>query len=971
MPSYLNYPPDAHPQTHLEGFEPTDLMGDSNNSRTLLGLLQRAAKSWPNNGIAFKDQGWDQESDFMTYAELLTQAKSNAAKLLAHGTVTPNECTVLYFNSHRNNVIWFWSTVVAGGVPALLSPLSSNEITLAGELDNVKKLFEKPTILTTKQLAKPFRLVPGMNTVTAEVVEKIDIPDEPMAMNEPAGREDALATVLFTSGSTGFSKGVEYTHTQLVSSSELKCRFHGMNSSKTFMSWVSFDHSAALCENHLHALYAGANQVMVPALDLVQSPARFWKALSDFHIAYTFAPNFFIAAAVRAINDMEPRERNLMSLDFSKLCVIMCGGEANKVATLEAAEKILQYYGAPKCSIKASYGLSETCSALFYNADSPIYDTERNYVFASAGKHLPDHELRLVDESGIEVKRGKPGAIQIRGPLIFRRYFNNESATAACMTTDGWFDTGDIGKLDDGNNLLIVGRTKEVLILNGQNYSSFELEYAIESANIPAVNKSFTASFSVWIEQTETDSEDIVILFNPKDDNVNDTPELRETVAQINQAVIRFCRKRPAMVLPLPRRELPKSTIGKLSRAKLKKAFLAGSFDKFRLKKTLPQFEIQQGAGLTTPLQMTLGTVLCDETGLTLSQLHLNTALVDLDIDSLGFLRIKSALEKVLEREESISMSLLLACRTIGDMDNMLLSLGSITAEYDPIVPLVTSGSKAPIILCHPGGGEFLTWLILLKYLPDRPVYALRVRGFHKNEAPFDTLGEMLDTYISGIRKHQTKGPYLLLGLCFGGMLAFELGKRLEAAGEQVAFCGGIDNPANLTRIQVRAKPRNFIIDLLHFFQLVELETALQWEKEMENVPDEKFTQEIFARFPDGTLESLDLSIPKVEAWQRINSNMQEITRSYVPTGLVSKYDVFWVPPLPQYECTDHEWRHDWLATWKSHVAGAGQIDVDHEDSQGPLRYHAVQGTHFTILRQENIDVFQQALNKALELRGL
>lgn len=595
----------------------------------------------------------------------------------------------------------------------------------------------------------------------------------------------------------------------------------------------------------------------------------------------------------------------------------------------------------------------------------------RKYVFASAGKHLPQHELRLVDDNGKHVRRGESGAIQVRGALIFKRYFNNEVATSACMTPDGWFDTGDLGMLDYQGNLRIVGRSKEVLIINGQNYSSFELEHAIEAANIPGLNKSYTASFSIWTEDAKADSEDIVILFNPVDDAVEDSTALRDTVAQINEAAIRFCRKRPIMVIPLPREKLPKSTIGKLSRAKLKKSFQAGDFDDFKLSERLAQSNTQRGAELSTPLQEVLADVLCEETELEPSQLHLNMAIADLNIDSLGYLRMKSSLEKILECEDPISMSLLLSCRTIGDIDTMLLSLGTTTAEYDPIVPLVSTGSKTPLILCHPGGGEFLTWLGLLKYIPDRPILALRVRGFHKNETPFETLDEMLEIYIAGIKNHQPKGPYSLLGLCFGGMLAFELGKKLEAAGEQVAFCGGIDNPADLTRIQVREKQRNFIIDLLHFFQLLDMETAMKWEEEMDDIPDEKFTQAIFARFPDGTLENLDLTIPKVETWQRINKNMQEITRSYVPRGKVSKYDLFWVPPLPQYKCSDEQWRHDWLAKWKHHVTDANQGDVDEEDSTGMLRYHRVQGTHFTILRPENIDVFQTALNKALESRGV
>ncbi|OMP82234.1 Polyketide synthase PksJ, partial [Diplodia seriata] len=897
----------------------------------------------------------------------------NAAKLREYGAVTPRQHIVLYFNTHHDNVVWFWSVVAAGGVPALLSPLSSNDATLAGELDNLTNLFHGPTVLTTKQLSRLFRPIDSITTLTVQTIATTKV-EERFAMeavDEGLGHEDELAAVLFTSGSTGFAKGVEYTHRQFVSSSMLKSNFHGTDSTMTFMSWVSFDHSAALCENHLHAVYAGANQVMIPAIDFVRKPVRFWKVLSEHRIAYTFAPNFFIAAATRAINEIDEFEKKSMRLDFGELRVIMCGGEANKTATLAAAERVLTEYGAPKCSIKASYGLSETCSAFFYNLESPTYDVKRKYDFASAGKILPQHELRIVDENGKHVMRGGSGAIQVRGALIFTRYYNNEAATAACMTKDGWFDTGDLGTLDDQGNLRIVGRSKEILVINGQKYSSFELEHAIEIANIPGLNKSYTASFSIWAQDAKADSEDVVVLFNPTNDAVEDSPALRETISQINETCIRFCRKRPLQVVPLPKQKLPKSTIGKLSRAKLKKSFQAGHFDDFKLAERAPQSVSHRGAGLETPLQKVLADALCEETGLKPSDLHLDMAVADLNIDSLGYLRIKSSLEKILECEDPISMSLFLSCRTVGDIDMMLLSLGTTTTEYDPIVPLVASGSKSPLILCHPGGGEFLTWLGLLKYIPDRPVLALRVRGFHKNETPFETLDEMLDVYMDGIKRHQPKGPYSLLGLCFGGMLAFELGKRLEAAGEQVKFCGGIDNPADLTRIQVREKQRNFIIDLLHFFQLLDLETALRWEEEMDDIPDEQFTQAIFARFPDGTLENIDLTIPKVETWQRINKNMQQITRSYVPSGQLSKYDLFWVPPLPQYKCSDEQWRHDWLAKWKNHVTGARQSDVDSEGSEGPLRYHRVQGTHFTILRPENIDTFQVALNKAMESRGV
>ena len=130
---------------------------------------------------------------------------------------------------------------MAGGVPVMLSPLSNNEITLVGELNNVIKLFGGPTILTSKHLAKLFKLHESLTTVTVEVVAdtKIEKDLSNATISEPIGKDDDLAMVLFTSGSTGFAKGIEYTGSQLVVSSRLKCNFHHMDSNKTFMSWVS------------------------------------------------------------------------------------------------------------------------------------------------------------------------------------------------------------------------------------------------------------------------------------------------------------------------------------------------------------------------------------------------------------------------------------------------------------------------------------------------------------------------------------------------------------------------------------------------------------------------------------------------------------------------------------------------------------------------------------------------------------
>ena len=154
-------------------------------------------------------------------------------KLQAHGTVKPRQCIVLYFDTHRDNVVLFWSTVMAGGVPVMLSSLSSNEIALVDELNHVSKLFSGPTVLTTKQLAKTFRLSTALTTVAVEVILQVK-GEERLAASRESGEPGELAAVLFASGSTGFAKS-----SQRMMSSKLKCNFHGMDSNKTFISWVS------------------------------------------------------------------------------------------------------------------------------------------------------------------------------------------------------------------------------------------------------------------------------------------------------------------------------------------------------------------------------------------------------------------------------------------------------------------------------------------------------------------------------------------------------------------------------------------------------------------------------------------------------------------------------------------------------------------------------------------------------------
>ncbi len=159
--------------------------------------------------------------------------------LRCDGVVQPGQIVATYFNTHKNNIIWCWSVIAAGAIPVILSPLSNDKGTLQGQLDNIEKTFNNPTVITTQELRRRFEVSSRLNVKTIEkLVRKafVATDDTFLAPTLTGGRN--LAVLLLTSGSTGHSKAVEYSHAQLMASVRAKSAFHRTSASTNFMSWI-------------------------------------------------------------------------------------------------------------------------------------------------------------------------------------------------------------------------------------------------------------------------------------------------------------------------------------------------------------------------------------------------------------------------------------------------------------------------------------------------------------------------------------------------------------------------------------------------------------------------------------------------------------------------------------------------------------------------------------------------------------
>ncbi len=932
----------------------------NDSPQNLWSLLQQAASAHPNKGISFREAGLSSEPTRISYSELLQQAADRGTALLELGIVDRARPVIVFFKRPQDLVVWTWSVIASGAIPAILPPLSNHPETRQGHFEHVANLFGSPTVLTHREFFETFASVPSFSLQDARTIELTH--RNVSSMQGSVALPDHLAVLLFTSGSTGRAKAVEIQHGQIITSARAKQKMHKLSAETNFMSWVSLDHSANFCELHVNAIWSGSDQFQVSTLDVVEDPSLFWELLSVDKIGYSFSPNFFLSKATKGFESREKRP----NLDLSALRIIMVAGEANRTATLDKADKLGRQYGAPENSIKAAYGLSETCSACFYNMQSPSYDLARQNLFSSVGEHLsPGLELRIVDEHLVATPLGQQGAIQLRGEVVFGGYYNNQAATKDCMTEDGWFETGDLGSLDENKQLNIVGRKKEILILNGNNYSSFELEHAIDSYVGKCTTSSYTASFAIWDNATE--SESAVILFNPSDDIVDDQKKVSETIHAIKKACVRFCAKPPMDVVPLPRSEMPKSTIGKLSRQQLKNNYTSGHFEKYRIDVSDKGHKKYVSiSALETEIERKIAEVLSKETGIRASDIVASTSLLRTGVDSLTYLRIKKKIEDSLELSSEMPMALLLNASTVGELGRVLTkelqdpryALTNLADEdYDPIVTLRGSGSNTPIFLVHPGGGEFLIWLSMLQHLPDRPMYAFRIRGLHSSESLFASFDDMLDCYEAAVLRIQPHGPYAFMGLCFGGAISFELTKRLESRGKDVKFCGGIDNPPQLGTSNPDGGFKYFLLQLMAFHGIFSIDDVRGLEDEYRDIPeDETIVDRVYQDFGSRTLNTAGLTREKIYSWRRVFINNCHMLVKYRAEGKVRQYDVFHVPPMNRWLWSDEEWAkliHEW---------------DQYADS---VKYHEVTGNHFTVLNPPHLEVFQRSLNQALAEAGI
>lgn len=965
-------------------------------SHRVLDVLERAAQLCPEKGISIiTNDGTLGSSNRITYHQLLLKAYTLSRAILALPNVRYDTIVLLHLDKHADNIPWLWAIIAAGLVPAISTPFTGDTEQRKKHLDHLKDMLREPVVITRQGLVPEFSMMDqSVPIYTIEALAKGvgDLPsdlscptDEHVLLHDARSNThlEDLFCLMLTSGSTGNAKAVALRHSQVLAAIAGKAAFHETTGDDVFLNWIGMDHVANLTEIHLHAMHLGADQVHVQAIDVIAQPMLFLNLIERYKVSFTFAPNFFLASVRKALQALIPSSPSQRQPNLASLRTLISGGEANGTALAVSIEESLGALGAQKHFLRPGFGMTETCAGSIYNTQCPTFDLGHGREFASLGRCIPCMAMRVtrVEQDGtvIVLKPNEVGYLEVKGANVFCEYFNNAEATAASFTADGWFSTGDLACIDDSGNLHLVGREKETIIVNGVKYYPHEIEGAIEYASIDGVTPSYTVVFPH--RPKDAASETVCVVYLPSYEADDDATRLGARSA-IRSIVMRHCMARPHKIIPLDKTLLSKTSLGKLSRSRIKKAFEAGLYsDAISLDDQCIE-RATRGAVVkpSTEMEEVLQGILADVFDISRSEIGVNTNFFDLGCSSLEIFTLKWRMQNTPDFPKSIAITKIIGNPTIS-LFLAALGLGSAPTTnsahektaYEPVVVLRSHGSKPPLLLVHPGVGEVLVFLNLARQFEDRPVYAIRARGFD-GEPFFSSLDEMASTYTAALKRVQPSGPYAIAGYSFGGTVAFEMAKSLRSAGDQVPFLAVFDQPPHIKYRMRQGGWSDVLLTLARFFNLLPDKAAeTKVSEQLQDVMSSIEAADAEGHLPQKTKDALvdillsesseevltDFGLDKerLSRWTSLALNSHTIARSYEPTGRVPVLEVFYGQPIQTVAHSKTEWLEKKLSLWADFVDN--------------VRFHEVAGDHYTLISPGNVGSFSRVLKKRLQAHGL
>ncbi len=518
--------------------------------------------------------------DVLPYRDLQDQARSLARRMIRAG-LRRGERIAIIAESTADFVRTFWASQYAGLVPVPL-PTPAAFAGRVNYIDHIHPMMQAAQPLAV--IAPGVFLEYGRQAAARLKVGLVGTVEDLIQMPEadadlPAAAPEDVCYLQFSSGSTRAPTGVAVTHRALLANARGISR-DALRVTETdrCTSWLPFYHDMGLVGFFLMPLTSQISTDYLAPDEFARRPLVWPTLISRNGGTISFSPSFgYDLSARRAMN------ADLGHLDLSRWRVAGIGGDQIRPGILARFSDTFGRCGFRKEAFVASYGMAEaTLGMSFAPLDRGIEvdrvdlgrlrregravpaDGENVRDLVICGKPLPNHELRVRDADGSVLAERQVGHIVFRGPSVMTEYFRRNEETARVLSADGWLDTGDMGYLV-GDSIVVAGRSKDLIIVNGRNVWPEDLEMALEN-HIDGVRRGDVVAFSV----DGGDTERVVILVQCRTSD----PAMREAQRKAVAAVILSTAGLNCAVVLVSHNALPRTSSGKMSRTKARDMYL-------------------------------------------------------------------------------------------------------------------------------------------------------------------------------------------------------------------------------------------------------------------------------------------------------------------------------------------------------------------------------------------------------------
>jgi fatty-acyl-CoA synthase len=558
------------------------------SAESTIARLELAADS--GSGVRFVGASMtaDDESFVVSWRELHDDARSVGAALQAKGLVPGDHVAVLGPTSRE------LMTIVRGcwmaGIASMVLPLPMRMGSLDTFIEGTRARIlhgDAKLVLIDDLLAdfytpaegdppiEPMRSVmPGSpNVPVADALESV--PDDP----------ERLVILQYTSGSTNEPKGVMIPDRVLSANIDACCDAAVMGIGEVMVSWLPLYHDMGLVGFLALPMTKGVDLVQAAPQDFLAHPGNWMQWLSDYGGTATAGPNFSWVLATRALKRMQ-------GLDLSRLTLALSGAEPVDPKAVEAFVAEAERFGFPAGGVFPAFGMAETAIGASFpprgrglrtdTVDRLVLETQRvakpieisdpDELNLTArrlpllGGALPGLELKIVDPDSYEqLPERHVGELLLRGTSVTPGYYKRPDATAA-LFHDDWLCTGDLAYML-GDELVLCGRIKDVIIVGGRNIFPEDIERAV--GTLDGVRAGNVIAFGM---EGYKGRESVVVVAEVRVCDTSGGPsEIREA---IHHRTLEVCGIPPRDVMLVVPSTLPKTSSGKLQRSKCRADYL-------------------------------------------------------------------------------------------------------------------------------------------------------------------------------------------------------------------------------------------------------------------------------------------------------------------------------------------------------------------------------------------------------------